>query len=161
VARQTVESAVGDRRTPRGGAGRHYAVTCRRRRGRRCSPSLDPIRAEPRRGADTRVCGAGDSSRRSGTVDAAREESRDESRPSRQECRRHENGVIPNSTTSGVLTSGSLAIFPGRPGPGSLETARGSRLAAAPRLKADRCPADCPLAYGSSSIRRSMSDGGM
>src|ERR1035438_2234008 len=43
------------------------------------------------------------SSRRSGTVDAAREEGRDESRPSRQECLRHENGLIPNSTTSGVL----------------------------------------------------------
>jgi hypothetical protein len=45
-----------------------------------------------------------DSSRRSGTVDAAREEGRDESRPSRQECLRHENGLIPDSTTSGVLT---------------------------------------------------------
>ena len=44
-----------------------------------------------------------DSSRRAGTVDAAREEGRDESRPSRQECLRHENGLIPNSTTSGVL----------------------------------------------------------
>ena len=47
-----------------------------------------------------------DSSRCSWTVDAAREEGRDESRPSRQECLRHENGLIPNSTTSGVLTSG-------------------------------------------------------
>jgi hypothetical protein len=47
-----------------------------------------------------------DSSRRSGTVDAAREEGRDESRPSRQECLRHENGLIPNSTTSGVLNLG-------------------------------------------------------
>jgi hypothetical protein len=37
-------------------------------------------------------------------VDAAREEGRDESRPSRQECLRHENGLIPNSTTSGVLS---------------------------------------------------------
>ena len=37
-----------------------------------------------------------DSSRRSGTVDAAREEGRDESRPSRQECLRHENGLILN-----------------------------------------------------------------
>jgi hypothetical protein len=36
-------------------------------------------------------------------VDAAREEGRDESRPSRQECLRHENGLIPNSTTSRVL----------------------------------------------------------
>jgi len=30
-------------------------------------------------------------------------EGRDESRPSRQECLRHENGLIPDSTTSGVL----------------------------------------------------------
>jgi hypothetical protein len=45
------------------------------------------------------------SSRRSGTVDAARQEGRDESRPSRQECLRHENGLIPNSTTSGVLNT--------------------------------------------------------
>jgi len=38
-----------------------------------------------------------DSSRRSGTVGAAREKGRDESRPSRQECLRHENGLIPNA----------------------------------------------------------------
>ena len=44
-----------------------------------------------------------DSSRRSGTLDGAREEGRDESRPSRQECLRHENGLIPDATTSGVL----------------------------------------------------------
>src|ERR1035441_11135663 len=57
-------------------------------RKKNCAPNVVAetlLSADCLRGA----FGAGDSSRRSGTLDAALQEGRDESRPGRQECLRH------------------------------------------------------------------------
>ena len=84
-------------------------------------------------------------------VAAAREEGRDESRPSRQECLRHENGLIPNSTTSGVLPGG-LSPPRDQGGMSELRSATGSEPAGGAGDAA--CPPALNLARCSNRIER-------